>query len=145
MSDQERSMTNSVYVEGMTRYVETRKAGDHFVTTFSLDNVDKRGFHNYMPVEIWNASEEVIDLLNSDAAVLVNGSIKLNKWTSKEGEERKKLLINAFEISDAEESRQKRKASFSGGTARKKSSQTTERVSEPESSDISGDNPFANL
>lgn len=145
MSEQERAMTNSVYVEGATRFVETRKAGDNTVTSFSLDNVDKRGFHNYMPVEIWNASAEVLDLLNSDEPVLVQGSIKLNKWTSKDGEEKKKLLINAFEIKDAAAHRESRATAGGGGTARTKSVKTSERVDQPEATDIGGENPFLNL
>jgi len=143
--EKQRAMTNSVYVEGETRFVETRKAGDHSVTSFSLDNIDKRGFHNYMPVEMWNASQEVLDLLESDEPVLVQGSIKLNKWTSKDGEEKKKILINAFEIKDAASHREARASSGFPGKAKTKSVKSTPRVVEPEQTDIGGENPFLGL
>lgn len=139
-------MTNSVYVEGNTRYVETRKAGDHQVTSFSLDNVDKRGYHNYFKVEMWNAAQDVLEVLGRDEPVLVQGSLKVNSWTSVDkdtGEEKKNktVLINAFKIVDAASNRKSRPSSGSSSAPAPKA--TTERQSTPVETKSFGDDPFA--
>jgi len=141
-------MTNSVYVEGNTRFVETRKAGaDHTVTSFSLDNVDKRGFHNYFKVEMWNATQDVLEILGRDEPVLVQGSLKVNQWESvdKETGETKKnktVLINAFKIVDAASNRSNRNSggSADAAPAPKKVERTT---TTSDNSGLGGSDPFA--
>jgi len=141
-----RAMSNSVYVEGNTRFVETRPAGEHTVTSFSLDNVDKRGFHNYFKVEMWNATQDVLEILGRDEAVLVQGSLKVNQWESTDKDtgavkKNKVVLINAFKIVDAESNRKSRSgANASEAPAAKTVERTTGATN---NSGLGGDDPFS--
>ena len=145
-------MSNSVYVEGNTRFVETRKAGDHTVTSFSLDNVDKRGFHNYFKVEMWNATQDVLEVLGRDETVLVQGALKVNQWESTdkisgEVKKNKTVLINAFKIVDAESNRKNYKSNanatkeLDGGKAPAPKVERT--IATSDNSGLGGDDPFS--
>ena len=59
-------MSNSVFIEGKANFVETTttKTGKT-VTKFSLGNVDRRGAYTYVKIEMWNADQDTLDLLNS--------------------------------------------------------------------------------
>lgn len=136
MADQQ-GMSNSVFIEGKANFVETTttKTGKT-VTKFSLGNVDRRGAYTYVKIEMWNADQDTLDLLNSGQVLLVRGSIRVNEWENKDGDKRKSTFINAFRIEDANTAQRNRPANNSG-------QQTTARQDAPVSTpDFGGDNPF---
>lgn len=132
-------MSNSVFIEGKANFVETTttKSGKT-VTKFSLGNVDRRGAYTYLKVEMWNAADEVLELLSGDQVLLVRGSIRVNEWENKDGDKRKSVFVNAFKIEDANTAQRSRPQASAA------SSDTTARNDKPvEVSDFGGDNPFS--
>ncbi len=142
-----RGNTNTMYIEGLARFVKlvTLPDGERTILKFSLDNLDKKGFHTYVNVEMWNPSGEAVNLVESDDLLLVRGSLRANEWNDKEtGDKRKTFFVNAFEIKNAKESRKGRNSSSNAYSAGKSSDQgSSKRVTET-SSDASfgGEDPF---
>jgi single-stranded DNA-binding protein len=145
----ERGNTNTMYIEGKARYVKLVELpdGERKILKFSLDNVDRRGVHTFINVEIWNPNAETLTLVDTDELLLVRGSLRANEWEDKDtGNKRKTFFVNAFEILNADKSRSNRKVgdARSSGSQGSSSDQSTPRVSEPTAvKDFGGDDPFS--
>ena len=145
--DNARGNTNTMYIEGLARFVKlvTLPDGERTILKFSLDNLDKKGFHTYVNVEMWNPSGEVNELVNSDDLLLVRGSRRANEWNDKEtGDKRKTFFVNAFEIKNAQDSRKGRSSGSNAPAVSKSSDQgSSKRVTETASdASFGGEDPF---
>lgn len=98
------SQLNSVIMVGrLTRDPELRTTkGGTSVADFGLANSrtwkDKEGETQkkttFVNVTAWGALAELVDkILNKGDLVVINGTLELNQWESKEGEKRSKVFV----------------------------------------------------
>ena len=99
---------NNINITGrLTRDAEIKPVGDSNVISFSICNDDERkkneaGEYESVPsffdCSVWSKSGKIANHLLKGKAVSVSGRIKQETWQSKEGENRSKVAIKAFEV-----------------------------------------------
>lgn len=68
-------------------------------SSFYDDTKEKRENTEWIKITVWGSrAERLADQLTVGARVSVEGSIRTNKWTDKEGREREQYFVNASHV-----------------------------------------------
>lgn len=82
----------------LTAAPQSKSVGDNTVCTFSvaINSISKKEEVFFVDVECWNkVAENCQKYLDKGSRALVEGKLKLNTWTSKEGQKREKFICVA--------------------------------------------------
>lgn len=89
--------TNTVTLCGrLTRDPEMREAGDTPLATFSVAvNGFKKDESHFFDVKAWGKTAEFVEQhIGKGQRVIVTGELNQDRWESKEGEKRSKVVVN---------------------------------------------------
>jgi len=82
----------------LTATPQSKSVGENTVCTFSvaINSISKKDEVFFVDVECWNkVAENCQKYLDKGSRALVEGKLKLNTWTSKEGQKREKFICVA--------------------------------------------------
>lgn len=94
----------TILAGNLTRDPETRSVGDHTVTGFGLAVNEKRGGKEstlFIDCEAWNKTGETIaQYAGKGKPLLVEGRLRLDEWTDKDGGKRSKVkvVVDSFQF-----------------------------------------------
>jgi single-strand DNA-binding protein len=91
-------MNRYICLGNLTADPQVKDIGDNKVCSFSvaINSISKKEDVFFMDVECWNkVAENCAKYLNKGSRVLVEGKLKLNSWTSKDGTKREKFICSA--------------------------------------------------
>lgn len=91
-------MNKYICLGNLTADPQVKSVGDNKVCSFSVavNSISKKEEVFFMDVECWNkVAENCSKYLNKGARVLVEGKLKQNSWTSKDGAKREKFICAA--------------------------------------------------
>ena len=85
------------------RYTQSGKAVINLsiavTSSFYDESKEKREHTEWIKVTVWGSrAEKLAEQLSVGARVSVEGSIRTNKWTDKEGREREQYFVNASHV-----------------------------------------------
>ena len=91
-------MYNKVVLVGnLARDPESRKAGDHTVTEFSVavNSLGKKEQTTFINIQTWNkVAENCAKYLKKGSRVLVDGELRQDTWEAEDGSKRSKYYVN---------------------------------------------------
>ena len=82
----------------LTATPQSKDVGENTVCTFSIaiNSISKKEDVFFVDVECWNkVAQNCQKYLDKGSRALVEGKLKLNSWTSKEGQKREKFICVA--------------------------------------------------
>lgn len=135
-------MNLTVLTGNIATDIELRQVGDTVVTSINLavrDNFKKDTTH-FIRVEAWGKTAELLNQYCSKGSKIgVEGSLKVDKFKDKEGNNREVTKVNANRIEFLDSKGSNNASDGQQSQGRPNTNQTQQRPSEPEK------NPFANL
>jgi single stranded DNA-binding protein len=91
-------MNACVFSGNLTRDPESREVKEKTVAKFGIAvNGFKEDQVLFLECEYWN-SGKVLEYLSKGTGVIVSGDIRLDKWTSREGEPRQTLVLRVVNL-----------------------------------------------
>lgn len=122
--------------------IELRQVGDTVVTSINLavkDNFKKDTTH-FIRVEAWGKTAELLNQYCSKGSKIgVEGSLKVDKFKDKEGNNREVTKVNASRIEFLDS-----KGSNSGTDGQQSQSRPNTNQAQKQRSNVPDENPFAN-
>tara|TARA_Y100001937_G_scaffold128734_1_gene207400 strand:+ start:352 stop:717 length:366 start_codon:yes stop_codon:yes gene_type:complete len=82
----------------LTAAPQSKEVGENTVCTFSvaINSISKKDEVFFVDVECWNkVAQNCQKYLDKGSRALIEGKLKLNSWTSKEGQKREKFICVA--------------------------------------------------
>jgi len=91
-------MNKYICVGNLTSAPQLKEVGENSVCSFSvaINSISKKEDTFFMDIECWNkVAQNCQKYLDKGSKVLVEGKLKSNSWTSKEGVKREKFICVA--------------------------------------------------
>lgn len=91
-------MNRYICVGNLTSAPQLKEVGENSVCSFSvaINSISKKEDTFFMDVECWNkVAQNCNKFLDKGSKVLIEGKLKSNSWTSKEGMKREKFICVA--------------------------------------------------
>ena len=91
-------MNRYICMGNLTAAPQSKSVGENTVCTFSvaINSISKKDEVFFVDVECWNkVAQNCQKYLDKGSRALVEGKLKLNTWTSKEGQKREKFICVA--------------------------------------------------
>tara|TARA_Y100001938_G_C7823479_1_gene297765 strand:+ start:74 stop:463 length:390 start_codon:yes stop_codon:yes gene_type:complete len=91
-------MNKYICVGNLTSAPQLKEVGENSVCSFSvaINSISKKEDTFFMDIECWNkVAQNCQKYLDKGSKVLVEGKLKSNSWTSKEGAKREKFICVA--------------------------------------------------
>lgn len=126
-------------IGNLTRDAETRTAGNTPVAKFGLATSERYKDRNgeshedteFHTVELWG-NQGVHAYLKKGTEVCITGSIKTDKWTGQDGQERRATIIRAFDLQLLGSPKQREDAPAAAPAPAAAHVETPEGVADPE-------------
>ena len=91
-------MNRYICMGNLTATPQSKEVGENTVCTFSvaINSISKKEEVFFVDVECWNkVAQNCQKYLDKGSRALIEGKLKLNSWTSKEGQKREKFICVA--------------------------------------------------
>jgi len=91
-------MNRYICMGNLTAAPQSKDVGENTVCTFSvaINSISKKDEVFFVDVECWNkVAQNCQKYLDKGSRALIEGKLKLNSWTSKEGQKREKFICVA--------------------------------------------------
>ena len=91
-------MNRYICMGNLTASPQSKEVGENTVCTFSvaINSISKKDEVFFVDVECWNkVAQNCQKYLDKGSRALIEGKLKLNSWTSKEGQKREKFICVA--------------------------------------------------
>ena len=135
-------MNLTVLTGNIATDIELRQVGDTVVTSINLavrDNFKKDTTH-FIRVEAWDKTAELLNQYCSKGSKIgVEGSLKVDKFKDKEGNNREVTKVNASRIEFLDS-----KGSNSGADGQQSQGRPNTNQAQKQRSNVPDENPFAN-